>query len=232
VDKIKCVCPGRKVQCDCGQIQAVNDGAPYVLPPTHWLDSWGALRFSFAVLCVSLLVGGGIAGWVVLDKGDAVTAPRATPPEVASAPTPTERRPEEKAKEKGGEESAIESPPEPKSKKNEHEKTNENDEGKRKTHELVGWHASEIPEPRTYSKEELSKQLLRSVLWIIRIEGKKVFFGSGGVIHVGRRLIITNWHVVRNESSVLVVFPEPTPQGTPGEVITQKDYYLKHLKEK
>lgn len=74
------------------------------------------------------------------------------------------------------------------------------------------------------NNEQLNDLLLKSATWIINSEGT----GSGGVLHVGHRLVVTNHHVVGADVKVLVMFPERKPDGT---LIKEKDYYRARAKE-
>jgi HEAT repeat protein len=84
-------------------------------------------------------------------------------------------------------------------------------------------------EPRAFTDRELTQRLLRgrTVVWITHKDDKYWYEGSGSVIHRGRRLIITNQHVVQrrieNERGQLVghevaprvqvLFPQPDGHG-------------------
>ena len=76
--------------------------------------------------------------------------------------------------------------------------------------------------------KQLCEKLVKSMVWIIGTDGKKQWTGSGAVVHVGRRLIVTNQHVVQSESEVLVLFPKRDAEG---EVIPEKKEYIKLLEQ-
>jgi HEAT repeat protein len=217
---------GRKIRCDCGRVQVASENAAQLPMPTKWLDSWPVLGSSCALLLVSLLVGGGVAAWVVLDRGTAENSP--TPTVIASAPerAPVVAPPKDKE------------PPESRSKEKEHEKAEDNEKGRTRPPETVVARAPGTAPPPTYSEKELYKRLVggRSVVWISHSDGKYVYTGTGSVIHRGRRLIITNQHVVQRTvedgqgqeigsedvARVEVFFPQ---KGEGGEWITDKKYY-------
>ena len=82
--------------------------------------------------------------------------------------------------------------------------------------------------PTSMTDQELCEQLIRSVVWIFGTDGKTQWTGSGAVIHVGRRLIVTNRHVVQSQSQVQVLFPM---RDSRGEVIPEKKEYIKLLQQ-
>src|SRR5207253_2406098 len=53
--------------------------------------------------------------------------------------------------------------------------------------------------------------------------------GSGSVVHVGQKLIVTNNHVVNGESQLQVVFPRRDERG---DVIPDKTYYAQLLRQR
>lgn len=212
---------GRKIRCDCGRVQLVSENATQLPMPSKWLDSWPVLGSACALLLVSLLIGGGVAAWAVL------------------APETTERMPVAVATEHTSATAAKakESPPESKSKEKEREKAKDNENERTRPPDTVLAHAP-ANAPAIYSEKELYKRLLggRSVVWITHSDGKYTYTGTGSVIHRGRRLIITNQHVVQRTiedeqgreigsedvARVEVFFPQ---KGAGGEWITDKKYY-------
>jgi len=210
---------GRKIQCNCGRVQALSDTAPYTLAPAGWLDSWGMLGSSIALLLVSLLVGGSVAAWVVLDRENTESEPVAVVPERTMPTTAKEKEPpEEKNEEKERPQAEPKAP-----------------EGAKPSEPPVLRTSEPIP-ARAYSEKELYKRLLPSVVLIYHYDQKYRYTGSGSVIHRGRRLIITNQHVVQRTvenargkpvghqtvARVEVLFPQ---RGEGGELITDKKYY-------
>lgn len=203
---------GRKIQCDCGRVQSISDTAPYTPPPTGWLDSGSMLGCSLALLLVSLLVGGSVAAWVVLDSKNAESNPVVVVPERA---TPTTAKENETSEEKSEE-------------KEQPEAEKKDPEGAKPSEHPV-LRTPETSRPRTYTEKELYDRLIHSVVWIYGSDGQGAWTGSGNVIHVGRKLIVTNQHVVGDESSVQVLFPI---RGSDGQWITEKNYYRDLLKQR
>jgi S1-C subfamily serine protease/HEAT repeat protein len=72
--------------------------------------------------------------------------------------------------------------------------------------------------------EQVNARLLQSAVFIISRGGRGggVGVGSGALIHRGRRLVITNYHVVEDNTRVVVLFPEYSPTG---ELITDLEHY-------
>jgi HEAT repeat protein/S1-C subfamily serine protease len=112
--------------------------------------------------------------------------------------TPDEKKNEEKPEEKKTEE-----------KKPEDKKTEE-----KKTEEKL---------PTLISPDRVYKKLLKSVVWIIASDGKDVWTGSGSLIDLEDRLIITNQHVANKTCrTIRVLFPEYDKKG---EVISDRGHY-------
>src|SRR5262249_16016860 len=56
--------------------------------------------------------------------------------------------------------------------------------------------------------ERVYQQALRSTVWIVvPLGGNRITVGSGSVIDAKQRLVLTNYHVVRGKSDVIVMFP-------------------------
>ena len=211
---------GRKIRCDCGRVQVASENAAQVSMPIKWLDSWPVLGSSFALLLVSLLFGGGVAAWVVLDQGTSESVPVVAAPERAAATTP----PKEKET------------PGATSKDKERKQSEDKEKETPRPPEPVVLRAPENAGARTYSEKELYKRLLQSVVLIYHTDGQWRYTGSGSVIHRGRRLVITNQHVVQKTlfdqegkevghelvARVGVLFPQ---RGEGGELITDKKFY-------
>lgn len=76
--------------------------------------------------------------------------------------------------------------------------------------------------------EKIYQRVLRSTVWILSpTEDKKVMSGSGSLIDVKRRLILTNQHVVGEADKVIVMFP----MFQKGKLIAEKSAYLDQLKD-
>jgi S1-C subfamily serine protease len=95
---------------------------------------------------------------------------------------------------------------------------------------LVGLAARPGPLPAAdkavLSGKEIFQRTLKSMVWIVhRVElsnGRVALAtGSGSLIDVPRRLVLTNYHVVGNESDVTLFFP----QFEKGRLIATKEHY-------
>lgn len=76
--------------------------------------------------------------------------------------------------------------------------------------------------------EKIYQRVLRSTVWILSpTEDKKVMSGSGSLIDVKRRLILTNQHVVGEAEKVIVMFP----MFQKGKLVAEKAAYLDQLKD-
>jgi S1-C subfamily serine protease/HEAT repeat protein len=198
-------CQGR---CACGRIHTVPTGPP-VPAPTARLDSSGLMAGSLVLLVLSLGVGAATALWMGRDGSPGGVAENETPP-VQVAANETKEQPPAAAGEK----------------KETAKKEKEREEHKRppKPPDESG-PAEKAPErqgPLALDDRQLHEKLLRSVVWIFGTDGKKAWTGSGSVVHVGRRLIVTNHHVVNGQQRLLVLFPQRDPMG---KLISEKKYY-------
>ena len=74
------------------------------------------------------------------------------------------------------------------------------------------------------SGEKIYKQTLRATTWILtpRQEGS-LSMGTGSLIDLKHKLVITNYHVVGENSRVLVLFPAYRKDN---KLITERQYYL------
>lgn len=71
------------------------------------------------------------------------------------------------------------------------------------------------------------QHVLRSSVWIQSDRGKgRVAMGSGSLVDKGRRLVLTNYHVVGDVKKATVLFPE---FGADRRVIPERKYYLDRL---
>src|SRR5438105_12583644 len=79
------------------------------------------------------------------------------------------------------------------------------------------------------SGEKIYKQTLRATAWILtpRQEGS-VSMGTGSLIDLKHKLVITNYHVVGENSRVLVLFPAYRKDN---KLITERTYYLDLVKD-
>jgi S1-C subfamily serine protease len=82
------------------------------------------------------------------------------------------------------------------------------------------------------SGKEIYQRTLKSAVWIARVVelggGKAALTtGSGSLIDVPQKLVLTNFHVVGTEKEVRVFFPQFDKQN---KLIAAKDHYLQQLK--
>src|SRR5262249_36782121 len=76
--------------------------------------------------------------------------------------------------------------------------------------------------------ERVYQQALRSTVWIVvPLGGNRITVGSGSVIDAKQRLVLTNYHVVRGKSDVIVMFPmfEKGRDKKP-ELVVERDRYI------
>jgi S1-C subfamily serine protease len=83
------------------------------------------------------------------------------------------------------------------------------------------------------SGKEIYQRTLKSTVWIAHVTelggGRAALAtGSGSLIDVPQRLILTNFHVVGNEKEVRVFFPQFDKQN---KLIAAKDHYIQQLRE-
>jgi S1-C subfamily serine protease len=79
------------------------------------------------------------------------------------------------------------------------------------------------------SGEKIYKQTLRATAWILtpRPEGS-LSMGTGSLIDLKHKLVITNYHVVGENNRVLVLFPAYRKDN---KLITERKYYLDLVKD-
>jgi HEAT repeat protein len=85
--------------------------------------------------------------------------------------------------------------------------------------------AAPLPPERRLSGDEIFSRLVKSSVLIMNGKG----WGSGSLIHAERRLILTNYHVVGDNSTVDVSFP---CYDNSGKLIVDGDYYLRAYQDK
>jgi S1-C subfamily serine protease len=74
------------------------------------------------------------------------------------------------------------------------------------------------------SGEKIYKKTLLSTVWVwVPIGGNKASTGTGSLIDVKSRLILTNYHVVKDREAAFVMFPIMEK----GAVVPERDVYLK-----
>jgi S1-C subfamily serine protease len=86
-------------------------------------------------------------------------------------------------------------------------------------------------EKGTLSGKEIFQRTLKSVVWIVhKVETDDgqvgIASGSGSVIDVPKRLVLTNWHVVRGKEAVTVFFPQ-FDRGN--KLVAAKERYLQQF---
>jgi S1-C subfamily serine protease len=85
--------------------------------------------------------------------------------------------------------------------------------------------ASPLPLPRHLRADEIFPRLVKSSVFIVIREG----WGSGALVHAQRRLVLTNYHVVGDNSQVYVSFPRYDKSG---KLIVDGDVYLRAFKNR
>src|SRR5579859_1585043 len=83
------------------------------------------------------------------------------------------------------------------------------------------------------AEETVYKKALKSTVWIVQPierQGNKVLLrtGSGSVIDVKQKLLLTNYHVVEDNPDVIICFPIFDKQG---KLIPEKEKYNAALKD-
>jgi hypothetical protein len=71
------------------------------------------------------------------------------------------------------------------------------------------------------------KQVVRSVVWVHSPRDRGLAMGSGTLVDLDRRLILTNYHVVEDENRARVFFPAFRNE----RVISEKSYYTARIKQ-
>jgi hypothetical protein len=83
--------------------------------------------------------------------------------------------------------------------------------------------------PAAGAQEDGSKvyqDTLKSVAWIFSPRGKSAATGTGSLVDLKQRLVLTNYHVVGDVKQAVVLFPAYRD----GKVIAERDYYRERLK--
>jgi len=79
---------------------------------------------------------------------------------------------------------------------------------------------------RAWADEKVYQQLLPGTVWVITPTSfGKANTGSGALIDLEKKWVVTNYHVVEDQADVLVCFP--TQES--GQVVSQRTYYAKHI---
>lgn len=95
---------------------------------------------------------------------------------------------------------------------------------------LAALAALEGPSPGADAEggEKVYKQALRSTVWILAPQGKGVATGSGSLIDGGRKLVLTNYHVVGDAEKVVALFPSYQK----GKLVAERAFYLDLIEKK
>jgi hypothetical protein len=87
------------------------------------------------------------------------------------------------------------------------------------------------PETPAYSQDtgtEIYKKCLNSTVWVLNVfKDGGYAMGSGSIVDRKQKLIVTNYHVVTESPTVLIMFPE---YDNAKELITEKDKYKAKLR--
>ena len=105
---------------------------------------------------------------------------------------------------------------------------------------VVGWTLAALapaqrPTPAaTLSGKEIFQRTLKSVTWIVQqvdaVGGRvRLMTGSGSLIDVPQRLVLTNYHVVGQAKKVAVFFPQFDKNK---QLVSDKEYYFNLLRGK
>src|SRR5262245_39124811 len=94
------------------------------------------------------------------------------------------------------------------------------------------------PPSGTLSGKEIYQRTLKSTVWILRAEPytengssgiRATSTGSGSLIDVQNRLVLTNYHVVRDHDLAVVFFP--TFEGKESKLVAERDFYRKQFQQ-
>lgn len=84
--------------------------------------------------------------------------------------------------------------------------------------------AGESSEAKPLSGEQVYKRLIKSTVFIVKIDKTRLEVGSGVLVHGPRRLVMTNYHVVGDRGTVMVYFPAYQN----GEIVTDPQHYSRN----
>jgi S1-C subfamily serine protease len=84
---------------------------------------------------------------------------------------------------------------------------------------LLGW----ILTGTTRADEEVYRRTLPATVMVINTAGDKPVSGSGVLVDRPRKLVVTNYHVVGEETELVVLFPS---YDTEGDLIAERSAYL------
>src|SRR5262249_23682794 len=86
---------------------------------------------------------------------------------------------------------------------------------------------------RPFTAEEIYRQFLQSTVWIITLDsgGQRLGWGSGSLVHRGQKLILTNFHVIKDQRRIVACFPRYKKTTDGNELITAPQKYLDDFKK-
>jgi S1-C subfamily serine protease len=82
--------------------------------------------------------------------------------------------------------------------------------------------------PAARANEQVYQKVLPGTVWVLTSVGsERGSFGSGALIDLNNKWVVTNYHVVEDKAEVVVCFPT----AVDGQVVSQRAYYLSNLKD-
>jgi S1-C subfamily serine protease len=76
--------------------------------------------------------------------------------------------------------------------------------------------------------DKIYKRTLRSTVWVVvPLGGNKAATGTGSLVDVKHRLILTNYHVVGDHDEATVFFPIIEKNGKTEEILAERSMYMK-----
>lgn len=92
---------------------------------------------------------------------------------------------------------------------------------------MAGVLAVTLTASRGYADTAVYRQALKSTAWVVAKVDEELSRGSGVLVDKQRRLVVTNYHVVREAREALVFFP----YFKDGAVETERDFYVRNAKK-
>jgi serine protease Do len=81
---------------------------------------------------------------------------------------------------------------------------------------------------RARADEEVYQRTLPSTVMVLGKTKDRIITGSGALVDLKRRLVVTNWHVVGDSDEVLVIFPS---YDVKGKLIAETAHYVAGAKQ-
>src|SRR6266446_1549598 len=79
--------------------------------------------------------------------------------------------------------------------------------------------------PALRANEQVYQKVLPGTVWVMSPRGfDQVSSGSGALVDVAKKWVVTNYHVVEEYSEVVIFFPTEVD----GQVASQRTYYLRN----